>query len=184
MRHAVERPKSRNVQETISVSIPEEGMTLDEPESAVWAAASAAARDAITAACAVIEADAVVRAGDRVSLDRRRPLDVLTRFGWVRLTRWHVRDRQDNGYRHLLDEVIRLVPRQHASPWVIQQAAALAAQVTVRRAADFLAGYVETNVDHRTLHSLLRQPEIRDGAEAQRSPGLAQSNRFRQKSDR
>ena len=95
-----------------------------------------------------------------------------------------MRDRQDNGYRHLLDEVLRLVPRQHASPWVIQQAAALAAQVTVRRAADFLAGYLGTNVDHRTLHSLLRQPEIRDGAEAQRSFGPAQLTRCRQKSGR
>ena len=45
-------------------------------------------------------------------------------------------------------------------------------QVTVRRAADFLAGYLGTNVDHRTLHSLLRQSEMRAlyGAEAQRSP--------------
>ena len=174
MRHAVERPKSRNVQETISVSVPEEGMTLDELESAVWAAAGAAARDAITAACAVIEADAMVRAGDRVSLDRRRSLDVLTRFGWVRLTRWHVRDRQDNGYRHLLDEVLRLVPRQHASPWVIQQAAALAAQVTVRRAADFLAGYLGTNVDHRTLHSLVRQVGD-EGALRRRGPAQPSS---------
>ena len=161
VRHVAERPASRRVEASITIDVPEEGVTLADLESAVWSAASAAARDALAAACEVMEADALARVWDGVSLDRRRPLNVLTRFGWVRLMRWYVKDRDDYSYRHPLDTVLSLVPRQHASPWVIQQAAALLAQMPVRQAADLLSRYVGTGTDFRTLHSLRRQSELR-----------------------
>ena len=122
---------------------------------------------ALASACEIIEADAQARVTGNVTLDRRRPLDVLTRFGWVRLMRWYQRDSQSEGYHYPLDAVLRLTPRQHASPWVIQQAAALAAQLSYREAAEFLSGYLGTNVDHRTLHSLVSQPP----ANPSRTPG-------------
>jgi Uncharacterised protein family (UPF0236) len=134
---------------------------MAELESAVWASVQVAARDALVLACEVIEADAQSRVSGNVTLDRRRPLDVLTRFGWIRLLRWYQRDHDRAGYHYPLDAVLGLVPRQHASPWVIEQASALAGQLSYREAAEFLTGYLGTNVDHRTLYSLVSNPQAR-----------------------
>lgn len=161
-------------------------MTLAELESAVWASVQVAARDAIVLACEIIEADAQARVVGSVTLDRRRPLDVLTRFGWVRLLRWYQRNHERVGYHYPLDEVLGLVPRQHASPWLIEQASALAGQLSYREAAEFLSGYLGTNVDHRTLYSLVGNAQARPKKAATvptRASGTRRS-RVRQKTDR
>lgn len=161
-------------------------MTLAELESALWLSVQAAARDALVLACGVIEADAQARISGTVTLDRRRPLDVLTRFGWIRLMRWYQRDHDRNGYQYPLDAVLGLVPRQHASPWVIEQAAALTAQFSYREAAEFLTAYLGTNVDHRTLYNLVGPAKARP-KKAAAGPPRASGNhgpRVRQKSDK
>lgn len=160
-------------------------MSLAELESAVWSSVQVAARDAIVLACEIIEADAQARVSGAVTLDRRRPLDVLTRFGWVRLLRWYQRDHDRNGYHYPLDAVLGLVPRQHASPWVIEQASALAGQLSYREAAEFLTGYLGTNVDHRTLYSLVGNAQAKPKNAATVPPRVSATrrSRTRQKSD-
>jgi hypothetical protein len=161
-------------------------MTLAELESAVWSAVQAAARDAVVLACEVIEADAQARISGTVTLDRRRPLDILTRFGWIRLMRWYQRNHDRDGYQYPLDGVLGLVPRQHASPWVIDQAAALAGQFSYREAAEFLTSYLGTNVDHRTLYNLVGHAKARPKKAATGPPRTAGNRRarVRQKSDK
>jgi hypothetical protein len=159
---------------------------MAELEAAVWSSVQAAAREAIVRACEIIEADAQARVSGTVTLDRRRPLDVLTRFGWIRLFRWYQRDQHREGYHYPLDAVLALVPRQHASPWVIDQAAALSGQLSYREAAEFLTGYLGTNVDHRTLYSLVGSAQTRPkktAAAPAPAPGTRRS-RLRQKSDK
>jgi hypothetical protein len=186
VRVAGEPPESRNVSANITFVVPETGMTLAELESAVWTSVQAAAREAIVLACDVLEADAQARVSGTVTLDRRRPLDILTRFGWVRFMRWYQRDKDHKGYHYPLDAVLGLVPRQHASPWVIEQASALAAQFSYREAAEFLTGYLGTNVDHRTLHSLVGHAQSSPNQAATVSPRTMGSrrSRARQNSDK
>lgn len=160
-------------------------MTLAEVESAVWSSVQVAARDAIVLACEIIEADAQAQVSGTVTLDRRRPLDVLTRFGWIRLLRWYQRDHDRDGYHYPLDAVLGLVPRQHASPWVIEQASVLAGQLSYREAAKFLTGYLGTNVDHRTLYSLVGNAQERPKKAATVPPRASgtRRSRVRRKSD-
>jgi hypothetical protein len=174
MGQAVGPSDDRSVAASIIFVVPEAGMTLAELEAAVWSSVQVAARDAIVRGCQIIEADAQARISGSVTLDRRRPLDLLTRFGWVRLLRWYQKDRDRGGYHYPLDAVLGLAPRQHSSPWVIAQASMLAAKLSYREAAEFLSGNLGIDVDHRTLHSMVAN--ARDSTKvAPRSSGTRKS---------
>ena len=115
------------VETTIRVSIPDGGATLGEVEQRVAEAVQAAGRELLVAACAALE-EVVVRVLTRrgqVQRVKTRPLDMLSRFGWVRLVRCQVVDLKEGRYRCPLDEVLGLRPRRHVSPWVLAQAVGL-----------------------------------------------------------
>lgn len=137
------------VETTITVSIAEEA-DLGEMEQRVWEAVWAAGRALVVAAAGVVEEAALV-AGSELRREKRRPREVLTRFGWVRLARWQVV--RQGRYRYPLDERLGLAPRCHASPWVRAQAVALATRFPYRQAAALLQEMVSGFVDHRTLHA-------------------------------
>lgn len=145
------------VNTTITLSIPEDGMSLEALEAAVAEAVGRAGRELVIAGCQAMEAEALERAGRRVGRDKRRPLDLLTRFGWVRLERWYVQERATGAYRYPLDGELGLRPRQHASPWVVALAVALATRVPYRQATLLLQGWLETPVDHRTVYAWVQQ---------------------------
>jgi len=147
------------VETTIRVSIPDGGATLGEVEQRVAEAVQAAGRELLVAACAALEREVVrvlTRRG-QVQRVKTRPLDVLTRFGWVRLVRYQVVDLKQGRYRCPLDEVLGLRPRQHVSPWALAQAVALASRIPYRQATLLLAGLVETALDHRTVYGWVQQ---------------------------
>ena len=87
-----------------------------------------------------------------------RPLDMLTRFGWVRLGRQQVVERRLGHYTYPLDKVLKLEPRQNASPWVVAQAVALATRIPYRQATRLLVEVLEAAVDHRTVYAWVRRP--------------------------
>jgi len=147
------------VETTIRVSIPDEGATLGEVEEGVAEAVQRAGRELLVAACAALEEEVarVLRRRGQVQRVKTRPLDVLSRFGWVRLVRYQVVDLKQGRYRCPLDEVLGLRPRQHASPWVLAQAVALATRVPYRQATQLLAELMGTALDHRTVYAWVQQ---------------------------
>ena len=112
-----------------------------------------AGRKLLLAACQALEEEAMATLVGRVQRVKVRPLDMLTRFGWVRLGRQQVVERRLRRYTYPLDEVLKLEPRQHASPWVVAQAAALATRTPYRQATRLLVEMLEATVDHRTVYA-------------------------------
>jgi len=155
------------VETTISVSIPDEGATLAEVEQGIAQALQAAGRELLVRASQALEegAMAVLRGRGQVQRVKVRTLDILTRFGWVRLHRYQVIDLRLGRYRCPLDEVLGLRPRQHASPWVLAQAVGLASRIPYRQATHLLAGLMETPLDHRTVYAWVQQAGARLVAE-------------------
>jgi len=153
------------VETTITVSIPEGGATLREVEAEVAKGVQEAGRKLLLAACQALEAEAMATLVGRVQRVKVRPLDLLTRFGWVRLGRQQVVERRLRRYTYPLDEVLKLEPRQHASPWVVAQAAALASTGTAcrahstRQATRLLVEMLEAAVDHRTVYAWVQAAE-------------------------
>lgn len=139
------------VQTTITISIPDEGMSLQELENAVAQAARRACQQLLTAAAQEMETRILQKAGSTLHPDKQRPLDLLTRFGWVKLHRRQVQEATTGHYTRPLDAVLGLQPRQHASPWVVGLAVQLATRIPYRQATQLLTDLLEDQVDHRTV---------------------------------
>jgi hypothetical protein len=151
------------VEITVSVSIGQDGMSMQELEDAVGVAVEEAGRDLLRRACHALEDSWLERrpalnggAGQTaLRRSKRRSLDLLTRFGWIRLSRWQMRDAQGR-YHQPLDSLLGLQPRQHASPWITAQAVALATRLPYRQATQLLSGFVGQPLDHRSLYAWVR----------------------------
>ena len=143
------------VETTITVSIPEGGATLAELEAVVARAVEEAGRRLLRAACAEVEEQELRRLRRRVQQVKVRPLDMLTRFSWVRLERRQVVE--GGRYTCPVDKVLGLGPRQHASPWVQEQAVALATRIPYRQATAILRRLLGAPLDHRTLYAWVQQ---------------------------
>jgi len=145
------------VETTIKLSIPEGGMTLQELEEQLLIRLKEAGRNLLGAACGALEEQALgtLKRRARVQQVKVRPRDVLTAFGWVRLERRQVVG--GGGYFCPLDRVLELRPRDHGSPWVREQAVALATRIPYRQATTLLSALLGTPLDHRTVHAWVRQ---------------------------
>lgn len=153
------------VETTITVSIPEDGLSLEALEGAVAQAVAKGGRELVVAGCRAIEEQILEGKGARLRRDKERPLDLLSRFGWVKLWRTYVQEQGGGEYGYPLDRRLGLGPRQHASPWVRQQAVALATRLPYRQAAALLREMVGGFVDHRTLYEWVQQAGARVVAE-------------------
>lgn len=138
------------VETTVTVSINQEGNTLEELEAKIGGALQQAGRELLREACQHIEAQ-VLDAQRKLRRSKRRGLHMLTRFGWIRLSRWQMRDAQGRFF-YALDQALGLQPRQHASPWITGQAVALATRIPYRQAAYLLGGFLDEEIDHRSLY--------------------------------
>ncbi|MGH9671210.1 MAG: UPF0236 family transposase-like protein [Terriglobales bacterium] len=138
------------VKTTVSVTVPE-GATVAKIEEEVGQAVRAAGKGLLTAAVAVVEAETLrARA---VFRDKPRTTDLLTTFGWVRLERMYVRDRQTGHYGYLVETGS---PQEHASVAVVEQAVALATRLPFRQAAHLLGRLIGEEVDFRTLYAWVK----------------------------
>lgn len=145
------------VETTITISISEAGMSLESLEAAIAQEVQRAGRELMVVGCQAMEEGVLAGAGRRLRRDKQRPLDLLTRFGWVRLKRWYVQERATREYSYPLDGLLGLHPRQHASPWVVAQAVALATRLPYRQATLVLRGWLKAWVDHRTVYAWVRE---------------------------
>ena len=142
------------VETTVTISVPEEGMSLEALEAALAAALAQAGQRLLLAACRAMEETSP---SPRMLRHKLRGTHVLTRFGWVRLQRWQVRDPQTGRYACPLDATLGLGPHQHVSPWVRDQAVAFATRVTYRQAAHLLGALLNVPLDHRMLYRWVQQ---------------------------
>lgn len=140
----------RRVTDTVELTL-QEGCTLAELEDQIADLLQEKGRQLLIAACATLEERLLEDQAGDLQPNKRRPRDLLTRFGWVRLNRWSVRDRASGQYHYPLDEAVAMEPRQHASPWVVRWAVELAAKLSYREATALLTHLIGTQVDHRTV---------------------------------
>jgi hypothetical protein len=136
---------------TVSISINPKGQSLEELEAQIGQALQRAGRDLVAQACHQMEAQLLESRGLGLRRSKRRRLHLLTRFGWMRLERWQTRD-QRGRFSCPLDGALGLQPRQHASPWITNQAVALATRLPYRQASYLLSTFVEEHIDHRSLY--------------------------------
>ena len=139
------------VEVTVSVDIPE-GETVAELERRVAAELRRAGKELLVRAVRAVEDEVAGR--QRCYRDRRRTLDLLTSFGWVRLDRWYVRDRQTGRYGYLVEVGAR---QEHATPLVVDWAVALATRLPYRQAAQLLGRLLDEEIDHRTLYDWVKK---------------------------
>lgn len=71
------------VSTTITLSIPEGGISLAALEAAVAEAATRAGRDLLLAGCQAMERESLAWSGSSLRHEKRRSVDLLTRFCWV-----------------------------------------------------------------------------------------------------
>ena len=74
---------------TVWLSIPAQGMSLEELETRIGQVVKQAANDLLRQACQHMDAE-LVENGPAVRAVKKRPLQLLTRFGWTRLVRGQV----------------------------------------------------------------------------------------------
>ncbi|MEW6569533.1 MAG: UPF0236 family transposase-like protein, partial [Chloroflexota bacterium] len=144
------------VQMTVILSIPHEGLRLEALEDRLAQVLAQTGRQLLEQACQAIETIQLQAQPPGSRRDKPRPLDLLTRFGWVRLMRWQVRSPEGRFLRPL-DAVLGLQPRHHASPWIAAQAVALATRLPYRQATHLLSGIVGAAIDHRSLYAWVRR---------------------------
>lgn len=138
------------VKTTVTISINEEGNTLEELEAIIGGALQQAGRELLCEACQHVEAQ-VLGAQSDLRRSKQRGLHMLTRFGWIRLSRWQMRDTHGRFF-YALDQALGLQPRQHASPWILHHSISLATRLPYRQAAYLLGGFLEEEIDHRSLY--------------------------------
>jgi hypothetical protein len=144
------------VKTTVTLSISEKSRSLEELEAQIGQALQKAGRELLTQACRQVELERLQAEEPAVRRSKRRGRHLLTRFGWIRLERWHTWEPK-GGYSYPLDEALGLGRHQQASPWILQQAVALATRLPYRQATYLLGTFVEEAIDHRTLYRWVQQ---------------------------
>jgi hypothetical protein len=138
------------VETTVSLTVPE-GVTVAEIERLVAARLREAGRELLGEAVRAVEEE--VLAKGEVRQDKRRSVDVLSSFGWLRLERWYARERRTGRYRYLVDLGGR---QEHATAAVVEQAVSLATRLPYRQAALLLGRLLGEHIDHRSLYDWVK----------------------------
>lgn len=139
------------VKTKVSLIISPDGMNLEELEKEISKVLQQAGQQLLLQACQALEDQLLEQEQEQYLRDKRRKLHLLTRFGWVQLSRWQMRQRE-GGYCRPLDEMLGLEPHQHASPWILDRAVSLATRIPYRQATYLLGTFVDEPLDHRTLY--------------------------------
>ena len=137
------------VETTVTISINPEYATLEELEENIRQQVHRAGKDLLSKAFGIIESKSLENRNLRRCKSRERYL--LTGFGWTQISRSQVRNPAGD-YFCPLDQILGLQPRQHASPWVLQHGISLATRLPYRQAAYLLSGFLDEDIDHRSLY--------------------------------
>jgi hypothetical protein len=148
------------VETTVTISINPKGMSLETIENSIGHALQQAGQVLLKQACYAMDTTLIHSKDNGLRKCKQRQLDMLTRFGWIRLKRWQMRDVHGK-YSCPLDAMLGLTPRQHASPWIIKQAVALATRIPYRQATYLLRTFVDASIDHRSLYRWVQKTGAR-----------------------
>ena len=141
---------------TATLSISLEYTSLEALENEIHARLRQAGQQLLVQACQQVEQQSLGERGATIRRQRQEPRYLLSRFGWVRLSRYRVKEA--DGHSHCpLDELLGLEARQHASPWARERAMYFVTQLPYRPAAAVFSQEVGEKVDHRTLWSLAQK---------------------------
>jgi hypothetical protein len=140
-----------HVETKVTLSISPNGISLKDLEHEISKTLNQAGQKLLLQACQVMETQLMEQEPCRYRRDKRRKRHLLTRFGWIRLERWQMRKRE-GGYCHPLDDLLGLEPHQHASPWILAQSVSLATRLPYRQATYLLGGFLDEEIDHRSLY--------------------------------
>jgi hypothetical protein len=138
------------VETTVKLSIPPEGLNMEELEGQIAELLQQAGKELTRKGCEQMDKQ-LLEANPDLRRVKRRGLQFLSRFGWMKLVRWQTRD-QEGRYRYPLNTRLGLEPRQRVSPWLVGQGIALATRIPYRQAADLLGTFMGEWIDHRTLY--------------------------------
>ena len=152
-----------HVSTQVTLSISPTGQSFEAIEAQIAQSLKQAGKDLLIQACQAMEAN-VLQQNHKLRRCKKRKLHLITRFGWIRLSRIQVRDDQGRFFCPL-DQVLLLQPRQHASPWVLQQSIRLATRLPYRQAATLLSDVLEEEIDHRSLYRWVQKAGARLVAE-------------------
>jgi hypothetical protein len=148
------------VETTVTLSINPKGMNLESIEDAIGHALQQAGQDLLKQTFHAMETMFMQSREKGLQKCKKRQLDMLTRFGWIRLKRWQMRDIHGK-YSYPLDAILEMAPRQHASPWITNQAVALATRIPYRQATYLLRTFVDAPIDHRSLYRWVQKTGAR-----------------------
>lgn len=130
-------------------------ISLDDPcmvslEKQIHSQLRKVGQQMVVEACAAVEQGTLSEKREGVKRQRLEERRVLTRFGWVRLRRWRVRE-ADGHTECPLDRVLGLDARQHVTPWVKERALYFVTQLPFRPSAALFSQEVGEEVNHRML---------------------------------
>lgn len=98
----------------------------------------------------------------RLKAVHSKPRQIWTPFGALQFERRYYKDRETGEGRFLLDEALGLAPGRRVSPWLAEQAAALAVEMPYHRAAKVLEGTTLGAID---LSAMAIWHEVQAGGE-------------------
>ena len=113
-------------------------------------------KQVLTEACQKAEQQVLAEKGKAVKRQRLETRQVLTRFGWIELEHYRVKE-PDGSSRCPLDEKLGLEPWEHVTPWVKERAIYFVTQLPYRPAAQVFSAEVGEEIDHRTLWRLAQK---------------------------
>lgn len=137
----------------IEIELPEL-VTISYLEKAIFKAVWQAARELFVMAFKALEEQAFKH--HDVAKQRLERKWLLTRFGWIRFSRYKVRFRKDCRYGYLLDNILG-IEGEKATTWVKKKACYLCTNYPYRQAASLLSSLLNDNVGFRSLWSQVQK---------------------------
>jgi hypothetical protein len=152
----------------IEIELPSK-ITVSYLERIIFKAVWQAAKELFVMVLGTIENQALESKADAVAKQCRKRKWLLTRFGWIRFSRYKVRFKEDGRYSYLLDKVLG-IEKQKATRWVKKKAAFLCVNYPYRQAASLLSSFIHDKVGFKALWGQTQSEgkKLREGQGAKR----------------
>lgn len=134
---------------TIEIELPGK-ITASSLEKLIFKAVWKAAKELFVKAMGIIEQQAFEDNIHSAVKQRRQKRWLLTRFGWIRFSRYKVRFKSNSKYGYLLDKVLG-IENQRATVWVKKKTANLCVNYPYRQAATLLSSLIHDKVGFKDL---------------------------------
>jgi len=145
------------VEETLEISIPQDGLDINRLEEILAEAFEEFEKRVVGKVFEEVEKEILEEEQERVVKKGKRSKYLCTRFGWILYERQKVRYLEEGRYGFPLDEALGLRPYQQGTDWVRKRGVELACDHPYRQARDLLAWEIGEVLSHRTLHRWVQE---------------------------